>query len=376
MQAPPVPTVATGMDPNCFTQVFPGASPSATGSVISELSMSVGAPRSGDRVSNTPATTARKPPKGRAPGVSGPKPQAQPHCKVGVRVVVETKHLHHRVRAEEPARHVLDAHNEQNYNFYGHVLSKAKRNVWRIKFDLFPNDQCPVPVAREHIKKILRAGEEEPAYDREQDSEPEDLPPAQAQKKAAKKKGTKDYVKESTSSFLALGRQAMLDARSMDYRYGAKENEVIKWQILSEMEEIVQCPMEQELAAKQAIVEGRSSRKPAGMTCASAGARVEELTNTLASLSPLKKDIPWNRDPHKVDYSSVFFDHFFASLEGTAKVADEILGNPRCGYHVSAMSQGIRFYRPEHDDPDHLVRCAFFSKLSPVQCSPFGRVLD
>ena len=348
------------MDSNHLAQVFIGASPSATGSVISELSMSVGAPRSGQRVTNTPATTARKPKKGRAPGVAAPKPKAQPNCKIGARVVVQTKHLQYRVRADEPARPVLDAHNQQDYNFYGHVLSKAKRNVWRIKFDAFPNEQCAVPVAREHIKKVLRAGEEEPAYDREQDSEPEDVPPTQAAKKDAKKKGGKDYVKESIASFLSHGQQAILDARSFVWRYGASDEEVVTWQILSEQEQIVQCPMEQEIAAKRTAMQGGSSPKPAGMSFAPAGARTEELRNTLASLSPLKRDIPWNPNPNKVDYSKIFFGHFFPSLEGKAKIADGILSNPLCGYFVSAQHQGIRFHRPDHDDPDHLVRFVVF----------------
>ena len=167
---PPVGTVAVGTRPNQLTTNLPGASPSAGGSVVSELSMSVGAPRAGARVSNTPATTARRPARARAGQAPGTRPPPAPKCKVGARVVVERKHLHYRVKPQEPARAVLDQHNHQNYNFYGHVKSKAKHDTWRVVFDLFPADQAPLDVARSHIKKVLRPDEEAPAYDREQES--------------------------------------------------------------------------------------------------------------------------------------------------------------------------------------------------------------
>ena len=189
--------------------------------------------------------------------------------KVGARVVVERKHLHYRVTPQEPARAVLDQHNHANYNFYGHVKSKAKHDTWRVVFDLFPADQAPLDVARSHIKKVLRPDDESPAYDREIDSEPEDLPPTQAAAKQAKKKGKKDYVKESLDSFTKLDRQAILDARSFKYRYGEKDDDVIEWQILSEEEQIISCPMEQTLAAKEAKQNGKPGAKPGG--CRQAG---------------------------------------------------------------------------------------------------------
>ena len=109
--APPVGTVAVAICPNPPTQNISGASPSAGGSVVSELLMSVGAPRAGARVSNTPATTARRPARARAGQAPGTRPPPAPKCKVGARVVVERKHLHYRVKPQEPARAVLDQHN-------------------------------------------------------------------------------------------------------------------------------------------------------------------------------------------------------------------------------------------------------------------------
>ena len=58
---------------------------------------------------------------------------------------------------------MLDQHNHQNYNFYGHVKSKAKHDLWRVVFDLFLADQAPLNMARYHIKKVLRPDDEAPA---------------------------------------------------------------------------------------------------------------------------------------------------------------------------------------------------------------------
>ena len=274
--------------------------------------------------------------------------------------MVERKHLHYRVKPNEPARAVLDQHSHANYNFYGHVKSKAAHSLWRVKFDLFPEDQAPLEVARSHIKKVLRPDDEAPAYDREQDSEPEDLPPTEAGKKADKKKGKKDYVKESLDSFTKLDRQAILDARSFKYRYGEKEEDVVNWQILSEEEQIIACPMEQALAAKEAEHRGDPGAKPGGMSSGRAGARTEGVHSPMEKYTPLRnEDTPWNSDPKKVDWSAVWSKYFWPSMTGKAKVADQILGDRRCGYYNSAHTQGIRFHRPGDDDPDALVSILF-----------------
>ena len=100
---------------------------------------------------------------------------------------------------------------------------------------------------------MLRPDNKTPAYDRDQESEPEDLAPTQAAQKTVKKKGKKDYVlKESINSFTKLGSQSIFHARSFVYYYNEKEDERIMRQILSEQEQIIQCPMEQGLVAKAA----------------------------------------------------------------------------------------------------------------------------
>ena len=112
-------------------------------SVVSELLMSVNAPRADARISNTPATTTGH--------------RHCPKCKVNARVVVEWKHLHYRLKPQKPERAVLVQHNHQKCNFYGHAKSKAKHDTWRFVLNLFLADQGPLDVAWSHVKKVLRS---------------------------------------------------------------------------------------------------------------------------------------------------------------------------------------------------------------------------
>ena len=196
--------IARGMTPGVLTQVMTQM-PSGGASVVSEMTMSVGVPPTGARVGVTPKTTARRPGKRRSEGgksSSAPAAKKQPAVRVGRRVVVERKYIHLRVLAGQPGRDVLDQFNRKHYNFYGLIFSKAKHNVWNIKFDLFPSDADAVPIARTHIKRVLRPEEEEPAYDREQDAESEGEDLTEEEQRA--KEGKKDYIGESNKAFLRL----------------------------------------------------------------------------------------------------------------------------------------------------------------------------
>ena len=151
-----------------------------------------------------------------------------------------------------------------------------------------------------------------------------------------------------------------MDACSFKYRCGEKEEDVVNWQILSEEEQIIDYPMEQALAAKEAEHRGDPGAKPGGMSSGRAGARTEGVHSPMEKYTPLRnEDIPWNSDPKKVDWSAVWEKYFWPSLKGKAKVADLILGDRRCGYYNSAHTQGIRFHRPGDDDPDALVSILF-----------------
>ena len=73
---------------------------------------------------------------------------------------------------------------------------------------------------------------------------------------------------------------------------GKKEEDVIEWQILSEEEQIVGCPMEHALAAKETELRGEPVAKPGGMSSGRAGARTEGVHGPTEKYTPLRKDIP------------------------------------------------------------------------------------
>jgi hypothetical protein len=371
-----VATIATGMDPIVLSQVM-ARMPSGAGSVVSEMTMSVGVPPTGARVGVTPTTTARRPGKTRSGGgksSSAPAAKKQPVCRVGRRVVVERQYVHIRVLPDQPGRAVLDQFNRKFHNFYGLVFSKAKHNVWNIKFDLFPSGADAVPIARKHIKKVLLPEDEEPAYDREQDaeSEGEDVTPVEAEKQQRTKEGKKNYTGESVKAFLALDSDAMKVARAYQHKYGEKDEEAVDWVILKEEEEIMTCPMELEYTAKIAENSGEAAPKPGGMTYNNAGPRQASTCPPLCEVDPMKIDIPWHQNPKENDYNTIFFKHFFPSLKGKAALADRIIHDPRSGYFHSATANNIKFHQPLKNDPDVLVRMHCSQRPLLIICSLLG----
>ena len=98
------------------------------------------------------------------------------------------------------------------------------------------------------------------------------------------------------------------------------------------------------------------------MTVSTPGARVAGNPKQL-KVNPFKKDIEWDPDPNKTDYNKVFFDHFFPSLEGKVKVADQIISHPRCA--IYNMVQRMQpFHQPDRADPDEKVRTVAASYLT------------
>ena len=110
-------------------------------------------------------------------------------------------------------------------------------------------------------------------YNRKQDSEVEDLPPEQVAKKGRKKDGNTDHVAESIQTFQDLDEAAQKVARTFNWKYGDKEEESVKWNILAEGEQIVSCPMETEHATKEAD-DVTATPEPASMDHSNAGLRV------------------------------------------------------------------------------------------------------
>lgn len=223
-----------------------------------------------------------------------------------------------------------------------------------IKFDLLPHEHNLVVVKRSIIK-VLIPGEDEPEYDEKQaridalneECEHPNLPSNEygsgddmasigssdcgeendategsgGGKKGKKKKKKKARCAIEMERFLKeKSDEDIAKAQSYRHFYGEEDNQYIEWTILQEGEEIVDDVMQ--------------PSQPSAV---------------------FNKDIPWSRYPKDMNYTDVFFDHFFPSLQGKAQVLDEYLASPHCSCHNMVVSDKIRFHRPNNNDPDFIV---------------------
>ena len=157
------------MQPGVLTQelTMPSLGTLDTSSVL-DLSMSVGMPAAGARAKDTPKTSACRANNGcgkKKVSTAAAGEQRRPTMKVGMRVVVERHHVSLRVLPNDPGHAVIDQHSYRNHNYFGVYVKKKDHCVYLIKFDLFPADAQPVPISREHIKRVLHKDEEEPLND-------------------------------------------------------------------------------------------------------------------------------------------------------------------------------------------------------------------
>ena len=81
---------------------------------------------------------------------------------------------------------------------------------------------------------------------------------------------------------------------------------------------------------------------------------------------PFKKDLGYTLEKDlsgEWDYNAIFFEHFFPSFKGHAKLMDEYLSSPQAKYHSTVEQDGIRFYQPDapwfKHDPDQLIRVCY-----------------
>jgi hypothetical protein len=212
-----------------------------------------------------------------------------------------------------------------------------------IKFDLLPFEHNVVVVKRSIIR-VLVPGEDEPEYDEKQaridalnemcehpflqsneygsgedmasvgssdsggENEDNEGSAATGRKKKKRKKPRcaremERFIQEQSEYEIAI-------TKSYKHYYGEDDNQFIEWTILQPGEEIVEDAMQ-------------LPESPGG---------------------PFKIDIPCSRYPKDMNYTATFFDHFFLSLQGKAKVLDEYLASPACSCHNMVVSDNIRFH--------------------------------
>jgi hypothetical protein len=221
-----------------------------------------------------------------------------------------------------------------------------------ICFDLFPSDCNIVVLPREPIN-VLMPGEDEPEYDEKQAridamlehcehpnlpskeygseddvasveltaDDDDDVDPEEQSSKNKKKKKKPRAVLEMERFLNEQFESEIAKATSYKHFYGEGDDQFIEWTILQEGEAIVEDVM-----------------KP------------PPPTNT-----PFGLHIPWSRYPKDMNYTDIFFSHFFPSLQGKAAVLDEFLSSPFCSCNVMVRNDNIRFHCPERSDPDFIV---------------------
>jgi hypothetical protein len=64
--------------------------------------------------------------------------------------------------------------------------------------------------------------------------------------------------------------------------------------------------------------------------------------------------------------SDIFFDEFFPSVDGHARLMDEYLQDPRASYNTTVINDKVKFYDETDDDPDWIVKQCYLLLLASV----------
>jgi hypothetical protein len=259
-----------------------------------------------------------------------PSKQKKQTIAVGKRCYVERKHVKYLYSPTSDGWPLLELHSSDKFRFFRTIDGKGTGKTYRVKLDIMPTSNNTITINRACIV-VLAVGEEELPYSEKQQAEDEAIEECHniVQQGSGKPKAI-NYVEESYKYFTGLPPENQKEEKEFILKYGKEDCDVTNWQILSETEQIVECPM--------------------------------EANEALKDMEVLKKDIPWDPDPSKVNYCSILLDHFFPALEGKAERLDKFLsrssthGNP---WKATVEREKIKFHRPDSEDPDELVSITF-----------------
>jgi hypothetical protein len=110
-------------------------------------------------------------------------------------------------------------------------------------------------------------------------------------------------------------------AKSFQHKYGPGKTDFVAWTILDDDKQIVEDAMD----------------------------------HPPKNCSPLKVNLRWNVHKEKIPFNDHFFQGFFPSLQGKAKLMDEFFSDPHCGMEATIINDKIEFER-RGDDPDVLLK--------------------
>ena len=289
----------------------------------SESRMSVGVPDASKRATTDATTTAR----------AGKKKSIA--CRKGVRVVVKRKMLKTSIPIPGAAWDTIKDMPD-DAQLYGTCSSSCAKGCFLITFDLLPCESNEVSISRRHLRPLAK-DEDEPEFSHQQSQEEMEVDEqgrvpseseceeeeggtgASASRGGRKKKV--NYGKESQDEFLQLPIEDRRNAKSFIHKYGPGEDESIVWTILQDDEQILE----------------------------------DTIIHPPKHQSPLITSIPWDVRKEAVSFNDIFFDYFFPSLAGKARLMDEFFKDPRSGMAATIANDNIKFER-RGDDPDFLLK--------------------
>jgi hypothetical protein len=265
------------------------------------------------RKRSSPGTTTARQNRGTAKKAKGSQRIAP-----GGRVKVTRKNLWPIVQ-DDNQKAVLKNYND-NYNFYGTVVSGGGNKGWKVEFSLFPASNKVVLLQRKRIH-LVASGEEEVPYDKATDLE------KYAEINKPKKPKAVSAMQQSDNSFRSLPVEDRKVISEFDMVYD-KEGSSIKWKILQDGEYL------------------KASDDPC---------RYPQGVHILHDIDFVEKGM-----------SVTFFDEFFPSLEGHAEKLDQYYISIDAPYHHTVVKEGIKFHRPDDPDPDWIVKNCYLLLLAAV----------
>jgi hypothetical protein len=231
--------------------------------------------------SRRPATTSRN--------SSSTTKKRLAQCRKGARIKVTRNNLMHCL--------LLDAQKEalagfgNHRNFYGTVLSGSGRQGYMILFDDLPAGNQQVTIRRRNIMTVVQGNEEEHEYDHRSA-----VPNACAEINRGRKE---DPMKASAKLFCGMEKDIIATATTYHMQYGNAEGEVIDWKIVPDDEHLDWA--------------------------------MPDIPTNVEFL----REIPLDVDS---DLCDVFFEEFFPSVKGHAKLIDEFHSNSKSPYFLYSLS--------------------------------------
>lgn len=121
------------------------------------------------------------------------------------------------------------------------MTNSSTRATWKILIDLFPSNADLIEIHQKFIIMLTKGDEETPYLE---STQLEDGMIEECKEASPEKKKSPKYEEEYMLSFVNLDGKMKAMAKIYTHKYGSNDGDTIVWKILSENEQITECPME------------------------------------------------------------------------------------------------------------------------------------